>query len=70
MRNKRFKKQKEQRIEKKKRWSSGWEEAVGVVEVVLILAVIIGLIVIFRTQLTGIVNRVFESVLETLDGIL
>lgn len=70
MRDKRFRKRKERKTEKKKRWASGWEEAVGVVEVVLILAVIIGLIVIFRTQLTGIVNRVFESVLDTLDGIL
>lgn len=70
MRNQRFKRRKERAKEKKKHGGSGWEEAVGVVEVVLILAVIIGLIVIFRTQLTGIVNRVFESVLDTLDGIL
>lgn len=70
MRNQRFKRRKERAKEKKKHRGAGWEEAVGVVEVVLILAVIIGLIVIFRTQLTGIVNRVFESVLDTLDGIL
>ena len=70
MRNQRFKRRKERAKEKKKHRGSRWEEAVGVVEVVLILAVIIGLIVIFRTQLTGIVNRVFESVLDTLDGIL
>jgi Flp pilus assembly pilin Flp len=35
---------------------------VGVVEVILILVVIIGLILIFKSQLTTIVNSLFKSI--------
>ena len=37
---------------------------IGVVEVILILVVLIGLVVIFRDQLTGIVNSVFGRIAE------
>ena len=35
------------------------EEAIGVVEIILILVVLIGLVLIFKTQLTAIVNKIF-----------
>lgn len=38
------------------------ERAVGVVELVLILVVLIGLVVIFKNQLTSIINSIFERV--------
>ena len=39
-------------------------KGVGVVEVILILVVLIGLVVIFREQLTGIVNSIFGRIAE------
>lgn len=48
--------------------SSGFERlcddnaGVGVVEVILILVVLIGLVVIFRDQLTTIINGIFERI--------
>ena len=40
-----------------------WEaEAVGVVEVILILVVLIALVIIFQDQLTQLVNNIFESI--------
>ena len=38
------------------------EDGIGVVEVVLILVVLIGLVVIFKTQLTDLVNKLFERI--------
>lgn len=38
------------------------EDAIGVVEMVLILVVIIGLVIIFKTQLTKLVKQVFAQV--------
>ena len=35
---------------------------VGVIEIVLILVVLIGLVLIFKDQITEIVNNVFESI--------
>lgn len=46
----------------------GWEEfindesGVGVVEVILILVVLIGLVIIFKSQLTALVNRIFSKI--------
>ncbi|MBE5849246.1 MAG: hypothetical protein E7298_03665 [Lachnospiraceae bacterium] len=37
---------------------------IGVVEVILILVVLIGLVVIFRDQLTGIMNSIFGRIAE------
>ena len=37
---------------------------IGVVEVILILVVLIGLVVIFRDQLTGIINDIFGRIAE------
>ena len=38
------------------------ESAVGVVELILILVVSIGLVVIFRDQLTTIIGTIFERI--------
>ena len=38
------------------------EDGVGVVEIILILVVLIGLVIIFKEQLTSIVNRIFEKI--------
>ena len=41
-----------------------WEEesGVGVVEMILILVVLIGLVLIFKRQLTNIVNGIFDTI--------
>ena len=44
--------------------AAGDERGIGVVEVILILVVLIGLVVIFRDQLTGIVNSIFGRIAE------
>lgn len=38
------------------------EEGIGVVEVILILVVLIGLVVIFKSQLTNLINTLFERI--------
>lgn len=38
------------------------EEGMGVVEVVLIILVLVGLVIIFKNQITGIVNSVFNKI--------
>lgn len=38
------------------------EDAVGVVEVILILVVLIGLVLIFKKQLVSLVNSLMEKV--------
>lgn len=40
------------------------DRGIGVVEVILILVVLIGLVVIFRDQLTGIMNSIFGRIAE------
>lgn len=42
---------------------------VGVVEVILILVVLIGLVVIFRDQLTNIINNIFSRIVTETNGI-
>ena len=37
-------------------------KGVGVVEVILILVVLIGLVIIFKEQLTELVNTIFEKI--------
>lgn len=44
----------------KKFWKD--ESGIGVVEVVLILVVLIGLVVIFKNQLTSIMTKIFEKI--------
>ena len=45
-------------------WSKFWEEedGVGVIEIVLILVILIGLVLVFKEQITAIVNNAFTSI--------
>ena len=38
------------------------EEAMGVIEVILIIVVLVGLALIFRTQITSIANSLFSKI--------
>lgn len=38
------------------------EDAVGVIEVVLILVVLIGLVIIFKSQITTLLNNIFKEI--------
>lgn len=40
------------------------EAGMGTVEVILIIVVLIGLVLIFKTQLRSLVNTVFEKITE------
>ncbi|NLP17159.1 MAG: hypothetical protein GX379_08990 [Clostridiales bacterium] len=42
-------------------------DGIGVVEIILILLVLILLVVIFREQITNIINSVFETINEQVD---
>lgn len=37
-------------------------DGIGVVEIILILVVLIGLVIIFRSQITSIVNSLFTKI--------
>lgn len=46
-----------------------WEEdGIGVVEIILILVVLIGLVIIFKSQLTSIVNTIFSKINSKVNG--
>lgn len=45
------------------------EKGIGVVEMILILVVLIGLVVIFKSQLTSLVNTIFEKITSESAGI-
>lgn len=38
------------------------ERAAGVVELILIIVVLIGLVLIFKSKLTSLVNSIFETI--------
>ena len=40
------------------------ESGIGVVELILVLVVLIGLVVIFRDQLTSLMNGIFERIVQ------
>ncbi|MEI3267434.1 MAG: Flp1 family type IVb pilin [Frisingicoccus sp.] len=44
-------------------------DGVGVVEIILILVVLIGLVLIFKTQLTALVNDIFSRITSQSAGI-
>lgn len=44
-------------------------DGVGVVEIILILVVLIGLVLIFKTQLTELVNDIFSRITSQSRGI-
>lgn len=47
-----------------------WEDdGIGVVEVILILVVLIGLVIIFKSQLTSLVQNIFQKIVSESSGI-
>lgn len=40
------------------------EDGMGTVEVILIILVLIGLVIIFKNQLTGLVEDIFEKIVK------
>lgn len=45
------------------------EKGIGVVEVILILVVLIGLVIIFKSQLTSLVETIFNKIVSESSGI-
>lgn len=45
------------------------EDAVGVVEIILILVVLIGLVIIFKEQLTALVEKILSKVTKQSNSI-
>ena len=45
------------------------KRGIGVVEVILILVVLIGLVIIFKPQLTSLVQTIFEKITSESAGI-
>ena len=45
------------------------EDGVGVVEVILILVVLIGLVIIFKSQLTSLVQTIISKIVSESAGI-
>lgn len=50
----------------KRFWKEFWkdESGMGVVEVILIIVVLIGLVIIFKNQITEVVNDIFEKIVS------
>lgn len=46
------------------------QSGIGVVEIILILVILIGLVLIFKNQITGIINNAFESISVNSDAIV
>lgn len=47
-----------------------WEEdAIGVVEIILILVVLIGLVIIFKNQLVSLVNNILSKITKQSNSI-
>lgn len=45
------------------------EDGIGTVEIILILVVIVGLIVIFKSQLTTLINNAFSTITSQADSL-
>ncbi len=43
------------------------EDGMGTVEIILIIVVLVGLVLIFRRQMTSIVNSLFEKISDQTD---
>ena len=56
----------ERRIINMKEWKNFLteEEGIGVVEVILILVVLIGLVIIFKKEITALINDIFAKITE------
>ncbi len=46
------------------------ESGVGVVEVILILVILIALVMIFRTQMTALVNTIFSTITSNANAVM
>lgn len=46
------------------------EEGMGTVEIILIIVVLIGLVIIFKTQLRSLVNKIFEKITEDSNSVM
>ena len=55
-------------VEKLKKQLSN-NKGMGTVEVILIIVVLIGLVIIFKTQLTGLVNNIFQKIISQANSI-
>lgn len=45
------------------------EDGVGTVEIILIIVVLIGLVIIFKSQLTSLVNSIFKKIVSQSNSI-
>ncbi len=45
------------------------EDGMGTVEVILIIVVLVGLVLVFRKQLTALVNSLFVKITQQVDSI-
>ncbi len=45
------------------------EDGMGTVEVILIIVVLIGLVIVFKEQISGIVERVFQTINEETNAV-
>ena len=45
------------------------EDGMGTVEVILIIVVLISLVIIFKSQLTSLVNTIFQKITSTANSI-
>ena len=45
-------------------WNAFWkqEEGVGTIEIVLLIVVLIGLVIIFKTQITKLLENIFKEI--------
>ncbi len=46
------------------------EEGMGTVELILIIVVLIGLVIIFKSQLNDLVERIFETITDESNTVL
>lgn len=46
------------------------EDGVGVVEIILILVVLIGLVIVFKEQLTSLVTKIFSTITTKSNNVL
>lgn len=46
-----------------------YDAAIGVVEIILILLVLVGLVLIFKEQIVSIANSIFTDIDSQIDGI-
>ncbi len=45
------------------------EDGMGTVEIILIIVVLISLVIIFKSQLTSLVNTIFQKITSTANSI-